>query len=123
MDEPMLVIDGAPAPFFAAWVHLKQRPQEPVSYEVRVPRSLWAPVSDPTGRRPEDIGWPEFLWSDLCDLGTFIMEGWFRALAKAALSGAPCWEWVISTVEEISQDGDIIRLVGRAERFEPQRFA
>jgi hypothetical protein len=123
METPALVIGGAPAPFAAAWVHLKQRPHKPVGYEVRVPRSLWALVLDPTGRRPESLSWREYLWSDVCELGTFIMEGWFRALAKATLSGPPRWKWVIATIEELSQDGDFIRLSGKAERFEPRRFA
>jgi hypothetical protein len=123
MDTPTLSIGGTPIPFAVAWVHLKARPHEPVGYEVSVPRSLWQIVFDPGARRPESLGWRQFIWSDVEELGTFIVEGWFKAMTEHTPSGARRWEWVIATVDGVREDGDRIRLVGRAERFEPRRFA
>jgi hypothetical protein len=66
---------------------------------------------------------PSFLRDEVRDYGTFIVSGWFEALKERAAQGASRWEWVIATVDEVSEDGEAIKIVGRAERFEPQRFA
>ena len=123
MNAPTIVIGVTTIPFAAAWVHLKSRPLRPVGYEIRVPRSLWEFVFDPGARKPESCGWTEFLWSDLRDLGTFIMDGWLKSMAEHSPSAACHWEWVIATVDAIGEDGDALRIAGRAERFDPSRFA
>jgi hypothetical protein len=123
MDTPTLLIGGTPIPLAAAWIHLKAHPHDPVSYEVSVPRSHWQVVFDPGARRLESQSWKEFIEADLMVFGTFIVDGWFEAMSELARSESLPWKWVIATIDGVSEDGDKIRIVGRAEQFEPRRFA
>jgi hypothetical protein len=123
MQTPTFTIGGTPIPFAAAWVHLKPHPHEPTGYEVGVPRSLWSDVFDPDTEQAGSLNWPEFLRSDVEELGTGMVQIWFNKLSKYSPSDVRHWEWVIATVDQITEHEDQIRIAGRAERFEPWRFA
>jgi hypothetical protein len=124
MQTPTFAISGTPIPFAAAWVHLKPHPHEPTGYDVCVPRSLWRSVFGPDTEHVESLNWPEFLLSDVEELGTGMVQVWFHKLSKYSPPAVSSpWEWVIATVDQISEHEDYIRITGRAERFEPWRFA
>lgn len=124
MQTPSFTIGGTPVPFPAAWVKLKVRPHEPTGYEVVVPHLLWPAVFDPGAERAESQNLPDFLRSEMEELGSMIVRCWFSVLSKYSPSPeVDRWEWVIATVDEISEHVDRIRISGQAERFEPQRFA
>lgn len=123
MQTPSFTIGGTPVPFKAAWVKLKSCPHQPTGYEVVVPRSLWPAVFDLCEEREESQNWPEFLSSEMEKLGSMIVRIWFSVLSKYSPSPeVRHWEWVIATVDQISEHEDHMRIVGRAERFEPGRF-
>jgi hypothetical protein len=123
MQTPALTIGGSPVPFAAAWAKLKVRPHQPTGYEVVVPRLLWPAVFDPSAERAESQNLPEFLRSELEELGSMVVRCWFGVLSKYAPSPeVDRWEWVIATVDEIGEHEDHMRIIGRAERFEPGRF-
>jgi hypothetical protein len=122
ITTPTIVISDRPIPFAAVWVHLKPRPYQPSNYTVSVPRVVWPAVFDPTVRRPEGLAWSRFLWSEVGEFGTFIVQGWFKKMSRHLKEDTLPWEWVIATVDEIIEEGDVIRLAGRAERFMPKRF-
>jgi len=121
MQTPSLTIGGTPTPFAAAWVQLKPRPHEPTGYELCVPRSLWPAVFDPGAEREESLSWSEFLRLEVEEYG--FVDVWLSVLSKYCPSEVDRWEWVIATVDQISEHQDHIRVAGRAERFEPWRFA
>jgi hypothetical protein len=124
MQTPSFTIGGTPVPFAAAWVKLKLLPHEPTGYELVVPRSLWPTVFDPDEERVQSQKLPEFIRSELEKLGSMIVRYWFGVLSKYYRSPeVDCWEWVIATVDQISEHEDHIRIAGLAERFEPRRFA
>jgi hypothetical protein len=123
MQTPSFTIGGTPVPFEAAWVKLKLHPHEPTGYEVVVPQSLWSAVFDPEAERAEPQNLPEFLSSEMEKLGSMIVRCWFSVLSRYSPSPeVRHWEWVIATVDQISEHEDRIRITGRAERFEPWRF-
>lgn len=122
MQTPSFTIGGASVPFAAAWVQLKSHPHDPTEYEVRVPRALCPAVFDPGAERAESLSWSEFLRSEAEEYGPFVGD-WLRVLSKHCPSEVRRWEWVIATVDQIVEHEDYIRIAGRAERFEPQRFA
>jgi hypothetical protein len=123
MQTLTFTIGGTPTPFAAAWFQTKPRPHEPTEYEVCVPRSLWPVVFDLDAQRAGLLTLSEFLRSDVEELGMGIVGDWFRVLSKHSPSDVRRWEWVIATVDQISEHEDHIRIVGRAERFEPWRSA
>ncbi|QEG26360.1 hypothetical protein GobsT_10990 [Gemmata obscuriglobus] len=123
MQTPSFTIGGTAVPFKAAWVKLKTRPFQPTGYEVVVPRSLWADVFDWGEDQAESPNLPEFLRSELENLGSMSVRFWLGALSKCSPSPeVRHWEWVIATVDQISEHEDHMRIVGQAERFEPGRF-
>ncbi|MBA4032755.1 MAG: hypothetical protein C0478_17950 [Planctomyces sp.] len=83
---------------------------------------MWPAVFDPGAERPEALSWPEFLRSEAEEYGFFV-DIWLSVLSKHCPSEVRHWEWVIATVDQISEHEDHIRIAGRAERFEPWRFA
>lgn len=121
MQTPSFTIGGTPVPFAAAWVQLKSRPHEPTGYEICVPRSLWPAVFDPGSERAGALGWAEFIRSEGEEYGYFV-DSWLSVLSKHCPSEVRHWEWVIATVDMISEHEDHIRIAGQAERFEPWRF-
>ena len=123
MQTPSFTIGGTPVPFKAAWVKLKLRPHEPTGYEVVVPRSLWPDVFFLDTDRAESQSLPEFRNSEMENLGSMVVRFWFGVLSKHSPSPeVQHWEWVIATVDKISEHEDHIRITGQAERFEPWRF-
>jgi hypothetical protein len=124
MQTPALYIGGNQIPFAAAWVHLKAEPYHSIDYEVRIPRSLASQVFDPAATRPPEVGWPQFIRSEVDDLGTFIVEGYFRSMkALAPASPELGFEWIITTVDAVREDEHWLIIEGVAERFDPNRFA
>ena len=121
MQTSSFTIGGTPVPFAAAWVQLKARPHEPTGYEICVPRLLWPAVFDPGAVRAESQSWSEFIWSEAEEYGLFV-DTWLIVLSKHFPSEVSHWEWVIATVDQISECEDHIRIAGLAERFEPWRF-
>lgn len=105
MQTTSFTIGGAAVPFAAAWVQLKSHPHEPTGYEVCVPRSLWPAVFDPGAERAESLSWSEFLRSEAEEYGPFVGD-WLRVLSKHCPSEVRHWEWVIATVDQISEHED-----------------
>src|SRR4051812_33886001 len=105
MQTLSFTIGGIPVPFAAAWVKLKSRPHEPTGYEVCVPRSLWPDVFDPDTEPAGSLNWPEFLRSDV-ELG--MVQFWFKKLSKHSPSEVRHWEWVIASVDQITEHEEYI---------------
>lgn len=82
MQTPSFIIGGTRVPFEAAWVKLKTSPHQPTGYELVVPRPLWPAVFDPGAERAESHNLPEFLSSEIEELGSMIVRFWFAALSK-----------------------------------------
>jgi hypothetical protein len=120
MQTPTFTIGGATVPFEAAWVQLKPRPHEPTGYELCVPRSLWLDVFDPDAERRESQNWSEFLKLEVEEYG--FVDLWLSVLSEYFPSEVDHWEWVIATVDQITEHSDHIQITGRAERFEPGRY-
>jgi len=82
-DEIVLEVDGAKELFTSVWVHLQDVREPSVRFKVRVPEESANAVFDPYGRRAADDPWAKFIGETVAGLGAFIVEAYFRSMAKA----------------------------------------
>jgi hypothetical protein len=125
MASPYLLIAGKPVGFERVWVHLKARTKvhDPEPYVAVVPLPLVPSLFDPHGTKADATPWPDYLWRLTQELGTFFLDGAFRALCRHTTTQPRRFEWVVASLEEIHEDAESVSLLGQVERFDPSRFA
>ena len=98
------------------WVHL-QRPKSAVyaPFTLDVPLSIAQEVFGL--RKPELSSRTSQIWSEVTTYGTFIVETYFKNMARLAKQQRGAFEWVIATVDEIVESEDTIHLSGKALPF------
>ncbi|HYE74297.1 MAG TPA: hypothetical protein VEF04_13245, partial [Blastocatellia bacterium] len=64
----------------------------------------------------------DFIKSHVDSLGTFILEAYFKAMARLCKDEDWCYEWVIARLDNVIEKEEIIEIVGKAERYAPQFF-
>jgi hypothetical protein len=111
-------IDEQPVSLGRVWVHL-QRPKTEVcsTYELHVP--LNAVIAVFGSRKPEDVSWNNYLWSEIKTLGSFIVEAYFDYMRNYCKEEKSFHEWIIVTVDQVLAGPDGIRLLGKAVPLNP----
>lgn len=118
-----LEVDNRVTPFSKVWVHLKgECKMSPVSFRVTISKSHIGVIFDPYDIKPETKSWSEYISKQIEEFGTFILEGYFKAMARIAGDKQGNYEWVIAKIDNIVESEEKIALNGQAEPFEPARY-
>jgi hypothetical protein len=116
MSEPTLVVGHSLADPSRVWVNLRPPGRSiVVQYYLDVPWKA-VPIVFP-GRAPK-VPWRDAIWSDITELGSFVVEGYLQNLASHEGRPAEAYEWTITTVDEVTETDEGIRLTGRAVPFD-----
>jgi hypothetical protein len=78
-------------------------------------------IFDPYGVKPEGQLWSEYIWNQIQDLGTFIVEAYIKLIRDILNDKDISYYWVLSSVREISDTEDGIEIKGRVVPFRPTR--
>jgi len=115
-------LDGKLTDLTGVWVHL----QSPAGkdwrdFKVMVQAGRAPEVFDPSGMRDWGVPWPDFIWSQIHELGTFIVEAYFDAMQECMGQCRSPFRWVIATIDTVVEN-DGIELRGKALPFSPRQY-
>lgn len=116
MEFSSLHIDGERVDFTKVWVHL-QRPKNLnfARYCLDVPLELAEEVF--FSRKSHAASWSDYIWDEITNLGTFVVEGYVENIVRHAKQMRSCFDWVIITIDDVAESSEAIRLSGKAVRF------
>ena len=118
-----LEIDRKITRLSSVWVHLKRECRlRPAPFRVTIPPSYIRTIFDPYNTKPEITSWSEFIKEQIESLGTFILEGYFKAMTLVVGDEKAKYEWVIVKMDQIEENTEGIELMGQAEPFEPAAY-
>jgi hypothetical protein len=111
-----LTINGERVGVDAVWAHLKKpADKEYPIYHLSVPYAI-APIVF-GAEKPEALSWAVHVFQTINEFGTFMVDGYIANLTRFAETKRGPFEWVIITVDQVREEGDLLGLAGRAERF------
>ena len=121
MNEIRLTIDGEAFPFSACWVHLQQiADQRSAPFTAYLANDKLNAVFDPYDTRDPAESWPEFVSRQIEELGTFILEGYWKSIANHLGETQSPYSWVIARVDDVAEAPAGLEIRGRVVRFLPR---
>ncbi|MBX9787546.1 MAG: hypothetical protein K2Y37_01395 [Pirellulales bacterium] len=116
--DPSVVVGATAVSFGVVWVHLQpvKEAAGALSYCITVGRAHVNGVFDLAGRRGEQ-SWPDYIASDVAQLGSFILEGYVDRLVELTRSERRPYEWVVATLDRVEETPDSLQLIGLAVPF------
>ena len=104
MKEYLFLINNKESDINEVWVHMKD-PELSYSdtYFLKIPISNVPELFDPYGTKEEEKDWPDFVVDNVEELGTFILEGYFKAVGKMEDKERKGYKWVVTTLQVVRE--------------------
>jgi hypothetical protein len=123
MPNALLIVDKNTESFGRVWVHV----QDPnlrftsVEYRARIATAYVESVFDAPDKEAGD-SWERYLREETRELGSAMLEAYFKKMA--AISGAKQepYRWVIATLDAVVEDDNGLELQGRAVPFDSNKY-
>ncbi len=115
----MLTIDENIVKVESIWAHLKNPiGRDCVAYHLGIPYEIAHIVLG--SEKPNGLSWLDYVRGNIREFGTFIVDGYVASLTRLANKNRGPFQWVIMSVDDVSDESGFICLTGKAERFYPK---
>jgi hypothetical protein len=123
MSEVVIEVDGQREDVSGLWVHFQELTRAPAfQYRILVPSAYVRPVFDPLSLTGPDKPLLGYINELVGEMGTFIVDGYIRNIAKVMRVETKRYRWVIAGVDCIREVPEGIELLGKALRFDPSLY-
>ena len=123
MSEIIIEVDGVSEDVSGLWVHFQEPTRAPAfQYRILVPSEFIRPVFDPLSLIGPDKPLLAYINELVGEMGTFIVDGYIRNIAKVMRVETKRYRWVLAGVDCIREVPEGIELLGKALRFDPSLY-